>query len=350
VSISSTTYRRIEIAGPGTPALVTARVQGREPGSGWALIAPRAVGVCRSDLKELLGVREKRRDFGHEIVADVVDCADAGSLTPGDTVTLDPHVTVTRTSGFAELIEFHGPPASLDRALLRLPAALASGHGTFVEPLACAARCVRRVRAAGTVLGERSGPVAVVGAGIFGVLIASLIRAAGHEVCLLNRSPGRLDFLAQRDVFAPADLLTLGGAQRRRFGSIVLATTFAEPELVTWCAEHAEDGALITVFGGTDSGMTVGDEDVDLDTLRRQEELREVRIGGRSLWLAGCHGAEHQDFDRAMTALGTDAGVKHAVAGLHGPELSLREAAQALPDYARSPVFGKPIVRLPGRR
>lgn len=344
--MSSTSYRRIEILRPGTPALVTAQVCGRRPGSGWALIAPRAVGVCRSDLKEVMGVRQGRRDFGHEIVADVVDCSEAGNLAVGDTVTFDPHVPVSRTAGFAELIEFHGQPASLERALPRLTPTLAANHGTFVEPLACAARCVRRVRDALSTLGERRGPVGIVGAGIFGVLIASLMRVAGHDVFLLNRSRGRLDFLEQREVLASSRLLALDSARRARFSSIILATTFAEPELVTWCAEHADDAALITIFGGTDNGMTTGDEEIDLDALRRHEQLREVQIDGRSLWLAGCHGAEHQDFSRAMSALERDAEVIRTVARLHGPELSLNEAVVALPEYARRSIYGKPIVRL----
>jgi cyclitol reductase len=347
VSLSSTTYRRIELVCPGSPVLVTARVRGRTPGNGWALIAPRAVGVCRSDLKELLGIREVRRDFGHEIVADVVDCNDAGRLAPGDTVTLDPHITVTRTSGFAELIEFHGRPASLDRALLRLSATLASSHGIFVEPLACAAHCARRVQEALTTLRKRQGSVAIVGAGIFGVLIASLMRSAGEDVYLLNRSRGRLDFLEQRDIFSSANLLTLECAQQRRFTSIILATTFAAPQLVSWCAEHANEAALITIFGGTSSDMIIGDGGIDLDVLRRQEKLCEVRIGGRSLWLAGCHGAERQDFAQAMTVLEKDTEVMSTVTRLRGPELSLREAVHALPEYARTPVYGKPVVRLP---
>jgi threonine dehydrogenase-like Zn-dependent dehydrogenase len=346
VSHSPTTYRRIELIRPGCPALITARVQGRRPGKEWALIAPREIGICRSDLKELLGVRQARRDFGHEVVADVVDCAGAGSLKPGDTVILNPHITVTRTSGFGKLIELQGRPGSLDRALLRLTAPLASHRGIFVEPLACAARCVRRVQEALATLGKRRSAVAIVGAGTFGVLIASLMRAAGENVHLLNRSRGRLDFLEQRGIFAASKLMTLGHAEQRRFTSIVLATTFAEPRLVSWCAEHADDAALITIFGGTNSNMKIGEDGIDLDILRRKEELREVHIGGRSLWLAGCHGAEHQDFTRAMTVLAQDAEVMRTVIRFRGPELSLREAVDALPLYARSQIYGKPVVRL----
>jgi threonine dehydrogenase-like Zn-dependent dehydrogenase len=190
--------------------------------------------------------------------------------------------------------------------------------------------------------------VGIVGAGIFGVLIASLMRAAGHDVFLLNRSRNRLDFLEQREILSDSHLLTLGCAQQVRFSSIILATTSAEPGLIAWCAAHADEAALLTIFGGTDRGMTVGDEEVDLDALRRQEELRKVRIHGRSLWLAGCHGAERQDFSRAMTAMERDADVMRTVARLRGPELSLQEAVVALPEYARRSIFGKPIVRLPG--
>ncbi|MGH3669447.1 MAG: alcohol dehydrogenase catalytic domain-containing protein [Pseudonocardiaceae bacterium] len=348
MSLSSTTYRRIELTGPGTLELVTAQVRGRER-NGWALIAPREVGVCRSDLKELLGVREVRQDFGHEIVADVVDCANAGRLEPGDVVTMDPHIPVTRSSGFAELIELHGQPEMLDRALLRLSTTLASGHGIFVEPLACAARCVRRVHDALATLTPPRGAIAIVGAGTFGVLIASLVRAAGNDVRLLNRSRARLDFLEGKGIFSAPELRTLECAQHQRFTSIILATTFAEPELVTWCTEHADEATLITIFGGTRDGMTVGDGGADLDALRRREELREVRIGGRLFWLAGCHGAEREDFSRAMNTLEEDEQVRYTVAQLRGPELSLPEAVQALPQYARSPTFGKPIV-VPSQR
>lgn len=343
-------YRRIEVVRPGTAELVTATVCGKRPDEGWALIAPRSVGVCRSDLKELCGTREVRRDFGHEIVAEVVDCAEAGTLARGDLVTLDPHVPVSRTSGFAELVEFHARPDALDQALPRLSPTLAAGPGTFVEPLACAARCVRRVQDALRALGDRPGPVAVVGAGIFGVLIAALLRADGADVCLLNRSRGRLDFLERHGMLDTAEFLTLDQVPRRQFGVVILATTFAEPELVARCAELACERALITVFGGTARGMTTGDDsdaEVDLDALRRGQELREVRLGGRPRWLAGCHGAQRQDFDRAMRALETEPAVTHTVSRLRGPELSLPAAVHALAEYARRPVFGKPIVRIP---
>ena len=44
------------------------------------VVRPHMVGICRSDVKELLNVRTVRHDFGHEIVGTVA-WADKGATT-----------------------------------------------------------------------------------------------------------------------------------------------------------------------------------------------------------------------------------------------------------------------------
>jgi cyclitol reductase len=311
-----------------------------------AVIAPSVVGVCRSDLRELAGVRAIRHDFGHEIVARVVTAEPAALRGLVEAaVCLDPHVDVTRTSGFGELIEIIAPVETVALALRPLPAPLANKLGIFVEPMACASHCVARALASPALPGDARGRAAVVGAGIAGTLIALGLEAAGLEVDVFNRSPARLDVLRERGVFPSTVLYRLATAERR-YRTVVVATAELTHEALQWTFDAVVDGGTIMLYAGTTPGVPVGG--LDVDSIRRGEHRVAVEHADRTVHLVGTHGAIAADFDRATDLLQRDGdnALRMRLARLLGPELTLHEALVELPRHVHSGFVGKAYVRL----
>ncbi|CCH32526.1 Zn-dependent alcohol dehydrogenase [Actinosynnema sp. NPDC047251] len=341
---TGTPYRRLD-HDDGRVVLGEARVAEPSGTSAKAVIAPRRVGVCRSDLRELRSDRHLRRDFGHEIVAEVVGGTDGLGLVAGQRVVFDPHPPLhARTSGYGELVELEGAPEAVRGALVPVPDTVPEDRAVFAEPLACACHCVRRLEDAG---GDRRSAVAVVGAGMAGTLIAAVLHADGVPVSLVNRGAARLDFLRAHHVL-PEDVLA--PAAGRRFDRVVLATASASPEALDAALAMVRPGGVLLLFAGTRPGVELAG--VDLDDLRRRERVERSSVAGVPLVLAGTHGALRADFDRALgllaaTGPGWTAGA--AVERLTTRRMSLAEAASALPDHAENGFVGKPVVVLPHR-
>jgi threonine dehydrogenase-like Zn-dependent dehydrogenase len=336
-------YVRLEPAG-GALRTVVARVSRWAGSGGRAVIAPSAVGVCRSDLRELAGARPLRRDFGHEIVARVVaaDPDELHDLLAAPAVCLDPHVEVTRTSGFAELIEIAAPVGAVRCALRPLPATLASAVGVFVEPFACASHCVARAVAQPPAVA--AGRAAVVGAGMAGTLIALGLEVAGLEVDLFNRTERRLEVLRDRGVFA-ATALRRFDEPADGYGTLVLASAEISDDALDWAFRAVADGGRVVLYGGTTPGVAVAG--VDVDGVRRGERRAEVVRGRRTVQLVGTHGALAADFERAIALLERDGpGAPRArLMRLLGPELTLAQAAEELPRRMSGGFAGKAYIR-----
>jgi len=308
------------------------------------VLAPRVVGVCRSDLKEIAGKRSVRSDFGHELVADVI-ASDPPELLAGARVCLDPHRTVTRTSGFGELIEISGAAEELTAALPVLPPELPDDVGVFVEPLACALHGVRRWT------GEpdarpKGARVAVVGGGMAGFLIAQGVMAAGSRVTVVNRSPGRLRELAARDLLPTTALRTLDERTDERFDAVFIATSMLTAEGWGWATAHVAAGGAIVLYAGTHPGMDTV-PGLDVDAVRRGQ--RRVPIPGADASLLGTHGATPEDFAASIALLADpDAGVAPRLERLVTARITLEEAARRLVEYVRAAPFGKTVVTFGG--
>lgn len=308
------------------------------------VLAPTLVGVCRSDLKEIAGERAVRRDFGHELVADVIASDPAGILT-GARVCLDPHPVVERTSGFAELIEISGPEGDLLAALPRLPDHLPAEVAVFVEPLACAVHCVRRWS------GERSpgttpASVAVVGAGMAGCLIAAVLEGEGARVTLWNRSPERLEELRRRDVLPGVALRSLREDAEERFDDVIVATSTLVPDVFEWALAHLRPGGSVVLYAGTHAGMDTV-PGVDVDAVRRGQQR--VRMPDGDAWLVGSHGAVADDFRAAIDLLSdAENGLGERLRRAIVRRLTLEEAASVLPEQVGHAPFGKTVVAFDG--
>ncbi|HWG98842.1 MAG TPA: alcohol dehydrogenase catalytic domain-containing protein [Pilimelia sp.] len=307
------------------------------------LIAPTLIGVCRSDLRELAKQRHLRRDFGHEIVARVVAARPHTLVPVGQRVVYDPHPTVERTCGFGELVEMFGAAESLRAALVPVDDVVPAPAAVFAEPLACAVHCVRRLETASRELAlPVEAPTAVLGAGMAGTLIAAVLHERGVPVRLLNRSPGRIEFLRHRQ-FLPAASLEPAGA--RRFPRVILATAAATPQALHHAAELVEPGGLLLLFAGTDP--TTALQGTPLDGVRRRERLVTLHRAGGPLHVAGTHGALTDDFHVSLALLDPThpAGLARRLQTLITQRLTLTEAAVVLPRHLESGFGGKAVVQ-----
>jgi len=196
-----------------------------EIGPGEILVRVIASGICGSDVMEWYRVKKAPLVLGHEI-AGVVERvgAEVERFRPGDRVFVSHHVpcmscryclagqhTVCHTlhttnfdpGGFSELLR--APAINVQRGTFALPDTVSFEAGSFVEPLACV---LRGQRVAGV---ARDMTVAVLGAGISGILHIALLRAAGVErILAADVSEYRLElarrFGAREVVDARADV------------------------------------------------------------------------------------------------------------------------------------------------
>jgi len=181
-------------------------------GPGELLVKIRASGICGSDVLEWYRTKKAPIVLGHEVAGEIVLAGEgvtryrvgqrvavshhvpcntchwclAGYHTACETL----HTTNFEPGGFCEYVRV--PPLQTDRGVFPLPEGVSFEEGSFVEPLACVVRGQRSVNL-------RPGQsVAVLGAGISGILHIALAKALGAgRIVATDLSPYRLD-LARR--------------------------------------------------------------------------------------------------------------------------------------------------------
>ncbi|ANW22369.1 alcohol dehydrogenase catalytic domain-containing protein [Streptomyces clavuligerus] len=340
------TYRRLEHR-DATVRLTHAEIGSHPEAETTVLLAPDAIGVCRSDLREINGTRHLRRDFGHEIVGTVVSSDPPGTVPTGQRVVLDPHPAVGRTSGFADLVEIWGSRSDVTAALVPLPETSGTVRSVFVEPLACVCHCLGRLDSATQEAGaDPIGPVAILGAGMAGTLMATVLDTSSVPVTLINRSRGRLSFLIDRGVLPPAALHTADGPLGPAVPRVIVATAATDTGLLDLAAERVTPGGVVLLYAGTRPGQTYAG--VDLDSLRREERTARITRAGKSFHIVGSHGATREDFVRAIHLLDPRTPGRQELPRrldrMVTTVLSLDESADLLNRLARGPFMGKAVI------
>jgi L-iditol 2-dehydrogenase len=236
------------------------------PGPGEVVVALRACGICGSDVLEWY-MRPRAPLFpGHEVVG-IVAAVGAGvaDLAAGDRVFVHHHVpcmvcracrrgattscrrfreTRLHPGGLAEYVRVPAENVALD--VLRLPDTLDFPTATFVEPLAC---CVRSIRRANVRPGDA---VVVVGAGLTGLLHVQLAAVWGATRTVV------VEPVAERRQLA----LEMGASEARTPDD--LAGLEAEAVIVTppsaallrSSLRLAAPGGTVVLFGPTAPGDT----------------------------------------------------------------------------------------------
>jgi L-gulonate 5-dehydrogenase len=250
---------------------------------GQALVQLRSAGICGSDLAAYRGsspMVSYPRVLGHELVVDVLECADRPELV-GRRAIIDPMTPcghcracrAGRSNCCANLqvmgVHIDGGMQAMagvaSRRLFAVPDSMPDDLAVLAEPLTIAYHAVERadIRAGETAL--------VFGAGAIGLLIAQLLlRARGCRVLVSDVDVGRLR-IAERMGAIPiqSDEATLVQAVARETGGELAAVVF-EATGVAACtrmttAAVAQAGKIVLI------GWNKGAVEVDTVALMHKE-------------------------------------------------------------------------------
>jgi len=254
------------------------------PGSGELLMRVEASGVCGSDVMEWYRLPKAPVVLGHE-VAGVVEEAGAGveRFKPGDRIVTTHHVpcmtcrycrtdrhavceTLRGTSfdpgGFAEYVRL--PAVNVERGTFRAPDHVSFEEASFVEPLACVVRALRLSRL------REGDSVAVLGAGVSGILMIQMAQALGAgRVVATDVVPVRLEMARRFGAEAAVDAGDGGLIERLleandgRGYEQVLVCTGARP-VAPQALEIADLGGTVLYFAPLDPGEKLSLEMNDL--------------------------------------------------------------------------------------
>lgn len=187
------------------------------PAAGEVLVRVRACGICGSDVHGMDGSTGRRIPpiiMGHEASGEIAETgAGVTQWQPGDRVTFDSTISCgtcwhcrrgeinlcdrrnvmgvscpeyRRHGAFAEYV------AVPERILYRLPDAVSFEQGALVEPVSVAVHAVQRTPL------SLNAPVAVVGAGMIGLLVIQTLRTAGcHPIIAIDLDDSRLQLAAR---------------------------------------------------------------------------------------------------------------------------------------------------------
>jgi L-iditol 2-dehydrogenase len=236
-------------------------------GSGELLVRVRGCGLCGSDIVKIVAPPPRPVVLGHEVVGDVVEVgAGVAGFDAGDRVVVAHHVpcgrchycrrgstSMCRTfkasnldpGGFTEYVRV--PAANVLHATFRLPAGLSDEAASFVEPLACCLRAVRRAPV------EPGDTVVVAGLGSIGCLFVQLARRAGARVVGADPLEERAD-LAKRlgaDVAIAPDAAgdPIAELSEGR-GADQVIITGGGADVLAWAASVVRDGGSVHYFAG----------------------------------------------------------------------------------------------------
>jgi L-iditol 2-dehydrogenase len=245
-------------------------------GFGELLIRVEASGICGSDVMEWYRLDRAPMVLGHEIGGQIAAVGEGVErYKEGDRVTAAHHVpcntchyclrghhtvcdTLRRTNfdpgGFAEYVRL--PALNADRGVFLLPAEISYEEATFIEPLACVLRGLRRARL------QPGQSVLVIGSGIAGLLQLQLARLLGAgRVIATDISDYRLE--AARQLGANAAIQAdkdwpagLRQVNQGRLADLVIVCTGATPAIAR-ALESVERGGTVLFFAPTDPGVTM---------------------------------------------------------------------------------------------
>ncbi|MGL6312744.1 hypothetical protein [Vibrio sp. WXL103] len=266
------------------------------------VVKPNLVGICRSDLKELMSQVELNKYFGHEIVARVV-FSNIKSIQVGDTVSYNPNIEVTKNSGFSDVVYLQGREQQLIEALPVVPGHIPLEKAVFCEPLSCAVHSVNIAKARLGVDSFGGIDIAVIGAGMSGTLIAIVAKSFGANVTIYNKSKPKLNFLESKGFGDDFNLKLISEHNNSLYDLVVPTTTFIVPSVLGFAQSITRHDGYLMLFGGTVPNELLLDTGADIDTIRRQELVHKEPGTSKDFTYIGTHGALTKDYRHAMELL-----------------------------------------------
>lgn len=236
-------------------------------GAGEIVLRLRGCGLCGSDIAKVMAPVEAPVVLGHELVGDVVDVgAGVERFRAGERVVAAHHVpcgqchycrrgspSMCRTfktsnldpGGFAEYVRV--PAENVLHATFGIPAHVDDETASFVEPLACCLRAVRRAPV------ESGDTVVVIGLGSIGCLFVQLARRAGARVVGVDPLAERTD-LAKRlgaETAGPPDAVVGSVTELSEGrGADQVIVTGGGADVLPWAVARTRDGGTVHYFAG----------------------------------------------------------------------------------------------------
>jgi L-iditol 2-dehydrogenase len=224
------------------------------PGDGELLLRITACGLCPGEVMDWYTARKAPIPLGHEAVGEVVEAGAGAPYRPGQRVFVHHHAPCLRCrtcrrgdhvqcrawrprrllpGGLATHAIAQAPAVAADT--LPVPDEITDETATFIEPLACVVKSLRR---AGLRRGDR---VLVIGAGVMGLL---------HLMALRLRTEPSL--LIAADLSAPR----LDAA--RRFADVVIDARARRLDDATRAVTDGDGADVVIVGPGTPEGLEAG--------------------------------------------------------------------------------------------
>jgi L-iditol 2-dehydrogenase len=237
-------------------------------GEGELLLQLRGCGLCGSDIAKIGAPGTKVPVvLGHEIVGDVVEVGRGiTGYVEGDRAVAAHHVPCGTChfcrrgsesmcaafkasnldpGGFAEFVRV--PAVNVRHATFKVPPHVSDEAASFVEPLACVLRAVRRARV------ERGDTAVVIGLGSIGCLFVQALRREGARVVGVDLIPDRA-MLAKRllaeTAGAPDAALPMVRELSEGRGADHVVITGGGAGVLPWAAAALRDGGSIHYFAG----------------------------------------------------------------------------------------------------
>jgi L-iditol 2-dehydrogenase len=237
-------------------------------GDGELLLRLLGCGLCGSDVAKLVDpTLSGPVVLGHEVVGEVVALgAGAADYAIGDRVVAAHHVPCGEChycrrgsesmcqafkasnldpGGFAEYVRV--PAANVQHATFRVPRHVSDEAASFVEPLACCLRSVRRARV------EAGDTVVVVGLGSIGCLIVQILRNASVAVVGSDPIAERAAMARRLGASAAGPAAAAAAAQRELSGgrgADQVIVTGGGTDVLPWAVENLRDGGTVHYFAG----------------------------------------------------------------------------------------------------
>jgi L-iditol 2-dehydrogenase len=237
-------------------------------GVGELLVRVRGCGLCGSDIVKILSPDTRAPAvFGHEVVGEVIAAGAAVTrFSVGQRVVVAHHVPCFQChycrrgsasmcrafkpinldpGGFAELCRVPAP--NVEHATFALSPGMSDETASFVEPLAC---CLRAVKRSGAVGGDAA---LVIGLGSIGCLLSQAFALAGvtvfgADLVADRRTLGRVAGAKVFDVDAELTAALSEATEGR--GADVAMITAGGGSLLPWVAARLRDGGHVHYFAG----------------------------------------------------------------------------------------------------
>lgn len=282
-----------------------------------AIVKVIGCGLCGSDIVKIrTGVAKVGDVLGHEVVGEIVEINSKTNFEIGDKVALGHHVpcfscqycwggnysmcrhfksTNIRPGGFAEYI--YVSEEHLNNTVFNVNANLSDIEASFLEPLACCIRAVKRARV------RDNTKSLIVGLGSIGILMGEAVKAYGNQVygcdliydrvCLSEKFGFDKSFLLndeEKVLKQMKEVAPLG------FDTIFL--TAGASQSIDFAVKAARDGATIVIFSSIKDDNAFKNNDIyyreltilgsyspspmDLEDSMRLLEEGKVKVAGLS--------------------------------------------------------------------